>query len=85
MNAQTRVANELEAIPRGTVAQNMYRMVYQQARLNGLGSRPETGPTSEDAHAFALLTVREQHPDFTPIRDIRGGLDDDVEPQRSHR
>jgi len=68
MNGQTRaqITDELEAIPRGSLAQNIYRMVYQQARLNGLGSRPEIGPTSEDAHAFALQTVREQHPDFWP-------------------
>jgi hypothetical protein len=69
MNGQTRaqVANELEAIPRGTLAQNIYRMVYQQARLNGLGSRPEIGPTSEEAHAFALQAVREQDPVFWPV------------------
>jgi hypothetical protein len=69
MNGQTRaqIAKELEAIPRGSLAQNLYRMIYHQARLNGLGSRPEIGPTSEDAHAFALQTVREQHPDFWPV------------------
>jgi hypothetical protein len=87
MNAQVRarVAQELEAIPRGTLAQNIYRMIYQQARLNGLSSRAEIGPTSEDAHALALQTVREQHPDFTPIRDIRGGLDEGLEPERFRR
>jgi len=85
MNAQTRaqVANELEAIPRGTLAQNIYRMVYQHARLNGLGSRLEIGPSSEDAHAFALQTVREQHPDVTPTRDIRIGSDGALDPQAS--
>ncbi len=47
MNGQTRaLANELEALPRGTLAQNIYRMVYQQARLNSLGSRPRLDPTA---------------------------------------
>lgn len=87
MNAQTRaqVTRELEDIPRGSLAQNIYRMVYQQARLNGLGARPETGPTSADAHAFALRTVRAQHPDFEPVRFVRSGLEESAEPQRSSR
>ena len=33
----TIVTGELAAIPRGHFYQNMYRMVYEQARLNGLG------------------------------------------------
>ena len=87
MNAQIRaqVATELEAIPRGSLAQNMYRMVYEQVRLNGLGARAEVGSTSEDAHNFALQTVREQHPDFTPARDIPSGLDQVPEPPKSRR
>jgi hypothetical protein len=85
MNAQVRaqVATELEAIPRGDPAQNMYRMVYEQARMNGLGARAEIGPTAADAHAFAVQAIREQNPDFIPVRDIRIGLDRDLEPKRS--
>jgi hypothetical protein len=78
MNAQVRaqVATELEAIPRGGPAQNMYRMVYERARLNGLGTRAEVGLNPGDAHAFALQVVREQNPGFTPARDIQISLDE---------
>jgi len=68
MNAQLRaqVETELEAIPRGSPAQNMYRMVYEQARLNGLGTRPQVAATSHAAHEFALRAAREHQPDFQP-------------------
>jgi len=44
----------------------MYRMVYEQARLNGLGTRPEVAATSQAAHEIALRTAREHQPDFQP-------------------
>jgi hypothetical protein len=59
-------AGELERIPRGNLAQNLYRAAYQQARLNALGARPEVGPTEADAHALALRIVRIDYPAFTP-------------------
>lgn len=70
MNAQDRaeVAEELEAIPRGTLTQNMYRAAYEQARYNGLGSRPQIAATPEAAHEVALSAVRVNHPDFVPER-----------------
>jgi hypothetical protein len=68
MNAQQRalVAKELEGIPRGGPDQNMYRMVYEQVRLNGLGPRAQVGATPQAAHEFALRTVREDQPSFEP-------------------
>lgn len=63
----TIVARELRNIPRGSYAQNMYRMVYQQARLNGLGQKAELPNTAQAAHQCALETVRENHPDFVPL------------------
>jgi hypothetical protein len=68
MNAQVRarVAKELEAIPRGSPAQNLYRMVYEQVRLNGLGTRAELPDAPCAAHEVALRTVTELHPDFQP-------------------
>ena len=69
MNAQLLglVAQELEAIPRGGLDQNMYRMAYEQARLNGLGSRPEVAAAGQAAHEVALRLVRERKPDFVPL------------------
>jgi len=62
----TRVAEELTVIPRRGFFQNMYRMVYQQARLNGLGRGAKIADTAADAHEFALRLVREHQPDFVP-------------------
>lgn len=61
------VLTELSGIPRGDLAQNLYRSAYEQARLNGLGRQPEIGPTATDAHAAALRIVRRQFPGFTPV------------------
>ena len=60
------VSEELAAIPRREFYQNLYRMVYEQARLNGLGRRAEIAPIAVVAHDFALRLVREQQPDFIP-------------------
>lgn len=61
------VMKELVAIPRGGIYQNMYRMAYEQARLNGLGSRPELAATSQAAQEVALRLVRQLQPDFVPV------------------
>jgi hypothetical protein len=58
---------ELAAIPRKDFYQNMYRTVYQQARLNGLGRRAQIAGTAAAAHEIALRSVREQKPDFVPV------------------
>jgi len=60
------VARELDAIPRGSQLQNMYRMVYEQARLNGLGNHPNFPPTEEAAHVLALRSVQELDSTFQP-------------------
>lgn len=61
------IADELDRIPRGDLAQNAYRAAYVDARQNALGSRPEIGPDPVEAHAAALEAVRTQHPNFTPM------------------
>ncbi len=61
-----RVADELNSIPRGNLAQNMYRSAYADARQNALGAHPEIGPAPADAHAAALWAVRAHYPDFEP-------------------
>ena len=68
MNADLRAltAKEIETIPRGGLDQNMYCMVYEQVRLNGLGSKAQVEGTAEVAHGFALRTVQEHNPDFQP-------------------
>jgi hypothetical protein len=68
MNSQlgALVAAEVKNIPRGDLSQNIYRMAYQQARLNGLGAQPEIAATPEAAHEIALQVVREHDPNFSP-------------------
>jgi hypothetical protein len=68
MNPQQRalVAQELQAVPRGGLDQNIYRMGYEQARLNGLGSRAQIAATPWAAYQLALRTVRKHYPNFQP-------------------
>jgi hypothetical protein len=63
----SKVASELERIPRGSLSQNLYRAAYEQARLNAVGRNPEIGPTPADAHAAALEAVRDGDPTFVPV------------------
>ncbi len=62
------VSTELQTIPRGDLPQNLYRAVYEQARLNGLGFHPELAPTPDAAHQCALDLIRQRHPSFLPQR-----------------
>jgi hypothetical protein len=64
MRAQA--AKELRRVPRGSFAQNMYRMLLQQYLMNSLGKAPEVLDFPA-AHAAALRSVRESHPDFEPV------------------
>ena len=58
------VKAELEAIPKGSLNQNVYRSAYEQARLNSLSADAEATP--EAAHAMALRIVRQDDPGFFP-------------------
>lgn len=57
---------ELGRIPKGArgSALRMYRMIYYDYRLNSLGKRPQIASTPAAAHAAALHSVRQWHPDF---------------------
>lgn len=63
---RAQVARELEAIPRGSLAQNIYRMAYELARLNGLGANPQLPSTAVAAHEVALKAARGMDPEFKP-------------------
>lgn len=63
---QAQVDQELTAIPRGDLPQNLFRAAYEQARLNGLGGRAKVGCQPEDAQSAALEAVRANYPDFVP-------------------
>jgi hypothetical protein len=63
----TLVTQELAAIPRGDVYQNLYRMVGAQARLSGLGRRAQLAGAASAAHEFGLRSVREHQLDFVPV------------------
>lgn len=68
---QKQVDRELAFIPRGSDAQNEFRMVFNARRLNSLGVKPE-GPTDLRAVFEACLaSVRANYPDFEPEFDPR--------------
>lgn len=74
MNALARA--ELGRIPKGArgSALSMYRMIYYDYRLNSLGKRPQIASTSTSAaaHAAALQSVRQWHPDFeSPLNECQ--------------
>ncbi len=58
------VAGELNDISKSGRDQNLYRMADERARLNGLRSQVEIGPTVLVAHQLVLQTVGEPHPNF---------------------
>ncbi len=60
------MAKELVAIPRGGPGQNVYRMVCEQVRLDGLGSQAQVEATPQGGQEFALGTAQEHRPDFQP-------------------
>jgi len=60
------VASELEATPRGVAgsAINVYRMVYEAARLNSLGRKAQIPNSPEAARELAVRAVVRQFPNF---------------------
>jgi hypothetical protein len=62
---RARTAIELRRVPRGGLAQNMYRSVLQQWLMNSLGKTPEVLSLAA-AHEAAKRTVRRSYPDFEP-------------------
>jgi len=72
MNAQTAVF--LEEVLRGSIAQNLYRMVLQQYTMNSLGRKPQISRSPQAIYGAAARVVRQQFPGFTPIArpDYRG-------------
>jgi len=63
---QVAVTHELEAIPRGGLAQDLSRMVYEIVRHNGLRSWPQAQPGEDAACEISTLSVRHSVPDFSP-------------------
>ena len=63
---------ELALIPKGDLAQNTFRMVFQMWRMNSLGSNPEF-PSDDLRSVFerAKQSVRATRPDFEPRHDPR--------------
>jgi len=72
MNAQT--ATLLEKVPRGSIAQNLYRMALQQYTMNSLGRKPQISRSRQAIHCAAARLVRQQFPGFVPVvqRDYPG-------------
>ena len=57
---------ELEHYPRGkrASAQNLFRSVYQMARMNSMGKKAEIPNSASAVREFALGLVRKWHPGF---------------------
>lgn len=62
----TQLHVELEHYPRGTPAspQNLFRSVYQMARMNSMGKKAELPNSASAVREFALGSVREWFPGF---------------------
>jgi hypothetical protein len=64
------VSADLLHFPRGDRAQNIFRSVFQQVRMNGLGRTRELPPTFGAALDLAHRLVRQSDPalaEFVPI------------------
>lgn len=73
MNTET--AGLLAKVPRGSVAQNLYRMALQRYTMNSLGRKPQISRSPQAIHCAAARIVRQQFPGFAPIarQDYPGG------------
>lgn len=60
---------ELEHIPKGDINQNMFRAVYQSARMNSQGSHAQHPNSKEAVMKSCLEFYRKRYPDFEPKYD----------------
>jgi hypothetical protein len=68
---RTQVDRELSLIPRGSAAQNEFRMVFNARRRNALGATPEGHTDLRSVFAASLASVRATYPTFEPDYDPR--------------
>jgi hypothetical protein len=60
---------ELEHIPKGNIKQNMFRGVYQMARMNSQGGHAECSNSKEAVMKRCLELYKQQYPEFEPQYD----------------
>lgn len=61
------IARELDRIPRGDIAQNVFRSLYQGMRESDLLEKNESeAPPGETFHK-SVLWVQKIYPDFKPV------------------
>lgn len=65
------VQREAELIPKGDLAQQLFRMAFVVLRENSLGKTPEEHLTAHRVVERAAASVRRSHPDFQPHYDAR--------------
>lgn len=66
-SGNTRVAEEIRALPRGRFEQNVLRAVFQNMRANDLGKNPEVPEaTVEDTVLRAVAFMRANFRTFEP-------------------
>ena len=67
MSVHEWIERELECVPRGELAQNVYRSAFRNCRANDLGNNPEhPGATPLHTAERAAAIVRRQFPGFVP-------------------
>jgi hypothetical protein len=63
------VRDELKHIPRGPIDQNLFRAVYQSARMNSMGKKAETPNSKEAVLRDCLEYYKKRYPNFDPQYD----------------
>ena len=61
---------ELRRIPRGSPPQDLYRIVYALARMNGVGNKGEVSAPAPEAREFAVHIVQQRYPEFVPAEAV---------------
>jgi len=62
-----KVAEDLKHIPRASLAQNMFRAIYNALRRHDLSLNPKL--PAKDSLRTAIEIARKDKPDFSPIYD----------------
>jgi hypothetical protein len=68
---QDQITRELACLPRGELAQNIYRSAFRNSRANDLGNNPaHPGAAALETAERAAAIVRRQFPGFVPELDL---------------
>jgi hypothetical protein len=63
------VHEELKHVPRGSLEQNMFRALYESARMNSMGKKAQSPDSKEAVLKACLDHYKKTNPDFEPQYD----------------